>query len=79
MSGYCVRCEHASTVAGEELCSLCVWAVRAEVAEGLDRIGDYLGKWAAFTEYLYERDPAKRARRAERRRRRSWIHRGVAA
>lgn len=79
MTETCVRCE-VRPATNDGLCPHCTWAIRAEIVEGLSQFSDYLGKWAAFTEFLYERDPERRARRLEqRRRRRSWLHRGAVA
>jgi hypothetical protein len=34
----------------------CAFAVRAEVEDGLRRLGDYLGAWAAFEIWCASRD-----------------------
>ena len=32
-------------------CEPCLWEVRAEVDYGLDRLAEYLGHWAQFTDW----------------------------
>jgi hypothetical protein len=44
----CIRCGDHETPADRPYCVNCIFAVRAEVEEGLRRISDYLSAWAAF-------------------------------
>jgi hypothetical protein len=47
----CIRCREYETAPDRPYCIHCTFAVRAEVEEGLRRLADYLGAWAAFDEW----------------------------
>jgi hypothetical protein len=44
----CIRCGEHEVPVGRPYCIHCVFAVRAEVDEGLRQLEDYLEAWAAF-------------------------------
>jgi hypothetical protein len=44
----CIRCQENETLPDRPYCVHCIFAVRAEVEDGLRRLGDYLAAWAAF-------------------------------
>ncbi len=52
----CIRCgDDAATPPGRPYCIKCTFAVRAEVEDGIRRLGDYLRAWAAFDEWCAAR------------------------
>jgi hypothetical protein len=44
----CIRCGENETPPNRPYCVPCTFAVRAEVEDGLRKLADYLGAWAAF-------------------------------
>ena len=44
----CIRCGEHETPLDRSYCVHCTFAVRAEVEDGLRKLGEYLGAWAAF-------------------------------
>jgi hypothetical protein len=44
----CIRCREHEVPAGRPYCIHCVFAVRAEVDDGLRQLEEYLSAWAAF-------------------------------
>jgi hypothetical protein len=44
----CIRCREQEAAPGRPYCVHCTFAVRAEVDDGLRRLAQYLGAWAAF-------------------------------
>jgi len=44
----CIRCGEHETPLERPYCVHCTFAVRAEVEDGLRKLADYLGAWAAF-------------------------------
>jgi hypothetical protein len=51
----CIRCGEHETPPDRDYCVHCTFAVRAEVEDGLRRLTDYLGSWAAFQEWCAAR------------------------
>jgi hypothetical protein len=47
----CIRCSDRETPADRPYCVHCTFVVRAEIEDGLRRIGDYLAKYAAFADW----------------------------
>ena len=47
----CIRCEECETASERPYCVHCMFAVRAEVEDGLIRLGDYLARWAEFDDW----------------------------
>ena len=47
----CISCRDVEVAPGFELCPPCAVQLRIEVAEGLYRLGRYLGSWAAFSDW----------------------------
>ena len=47
----CIRCGEHEAPPDRPYCVHCAFAVRAEVEDGLRRLSDYLGAWAAFDEW----------------------------
>jgi hypothetical protein len=54
----CIRCGEYETANDRPYCIPCTFAVRAEVEDGLRRLGSYLGAWAAFDEWCAVRERA---------------------
>jgi hypothetical protein len=52
----CIRCQEHETSPERPYCVHCTFAVRAEIEDGLRRLSDYLGAWAAFDEWCAARD-----------------------
>ena len=50
-AGTCVRCRDATAPDPLGLCSSCSVQLRVELAAGLRRLAEYLGRWAAFDEW----------------------------
>jgi hypothetical protein len=50
----CVRCGERDAGFGESLCSVCTISVKVEVARGLQALGGYLERHAAFGLWLEE-------------------------
>jgi hypothetical protein len=44
----CIRCGEHEAPPGRPYCIHCVFAVRAEVDDGLRQLEEYLDAWAAF-------------------------------
>jgi hypothetical protein len=53
----CIRCEGASAIDPLGYCGHCHWAVRAEIEDGLQRLCEYLTKWARFDDWRSKREP----------------------
>jgi hypothetical protein len=51
----CIRCGEAPRVDEVGYCGHCHWAVRAEVAEGLQLLSEYLRPWALFIDWCAQR------------------------
>jgi predicted amidophosphoribosyltransferase len=47
----CARCSEQRELGPEGLCSGCGLGLVNEVALGMNRLGDYLAKWAAFDDW----------------------------
>jgi hypothetical protein len=52
----CIRCGEQETPPDRPYCVQCTFAVRAEIEDGLRRLGDYLCNWAAFDEWCATRE-----------------------
>ena len=46
----CVRCSETVAIL-DNLCGHCVWALKAEAAEGIWRLEQYLAGWARFDDW----------------------------
>jgi hypothetical protein len=53
----CIRCEECETAADRPYCVHCMFAVRAEVEDGLVQLGQYLTRWAEFDAWCTRRRP----------------------
>jgi hypothetical protein len=51
----CIRCEECETASDRPYCVHCMFAVRAEVEDGLVRLSEYLSRWAEFDDWCSER------------------------
>ncbi len=51
----CIRCEECETASERPYCVHCMFAVRAEVEDGLVRLNEYLARWAAFDDWCATR------------------------
>lgn len=51
----CIRCGDPETPPKRAYCVHCTFAVRAEVEDGLRRLGEYLAAWAAFDDWCEAR------------------------
>jgi hypothetical protein len=47
----CIRCCAREASWPDEMCGLCSFYTRIEVARGLRRLGEYLAAWAAFEDW----------------------------
>lgn len=47
----CIRCQSHSSVGERGYCACCVFAIRAEIEDGLERMAAYLERWAAFSDW----------------------------
>jgi hypothetical protein len=56
VSRMCVRCGEADAVGDLGLCESCAIPTCIEYLTGLERLEAYLGAWAAFEEWLEERE-----------------------
>jgi hypothetical protein len=52
----CIRCHIRQAADGDDHCALCAFATRMEAARGLQRLDEYLGRWAAFDAWLHRRE-----------------------
>jgi hypothetical protein len=59
----CIRCGEYETPDGRPYCIHCTFAVRAEVEDGMRRLGDYLRAWAAFDAWCRANDRVTAATR----------------
>jgi hypothetical protein len=53
----CIRCREAEAVGELGLCQPCAISTCVEYLNGLERLEEYLGAWAAFDEWLARREP----------------------
>jgi hypothetical protein len=51
-----MRCGITRSVAESGYCVTCVFALRAEIEDGLSRLADYLARWAAYADWCDGRD-----------------------
>jgi transcription elongation factor Elf1 len=51
----CICCQERKTPIGFVYCTSCQRSLTLEVAEGLQRLADYLAHWAAFSEWCDRR------------------------
>ena len=54
----CIRCGKSEAPQPLGYCPACAANARLELVEDLGRIGVYLSSWAAFEQWLEERDAA---------------------
>lgn len=54
----CIRCEECETASERPYCVHCMFAVRAEVEDGLVKLSDYLARWAEFDHWCRTRGRA---------------------
>lgn len=54
----CIRCGKVEAPQPLGFCGACSASVRVELVDDLKRIGTYLSSWAAFEQWLRERDAA---------------------
>jgi hypothetical protein len=48
----CARCgDRPTRSAEEEFCPICVISIKVEVARGMKQLSEYLGAWAAFSDW----------------------------
>jgi hypothetical protein len=52
----CIRCRECSVAGGQPYCAHCGFAVRTEAREGLDRLEEYLTRWAEFDAWCERRN-----------------------
>jgi hypothetical protein len=52
----CIRCRDVEAAGELGLCEGCAIATCIEYLNGLERLEDYLGSWAAFEEWLERRE-----------------------
>lgn len=51
----CARCRNQGSASERGLCVPCAFALRAEIEDGLDRLGDYLRRWADYADWCERR------------------------
>jgi len=51
----CIRCGECETASDRPYCVHCMFAVRAEVEDGLVRMNEYLARWAEFDAWCARR------------------------
>jgi hypothetical protein len=51
----CLRCGTNRSTSERGYCASCVFAIRAEIEDGLVRLGEYLQRWAAYSDWCAKR------------------------
>jgi len=51
----CICCHENETPGERGYCATCLFAIRAEIEDGLTRLHEYLARWAEFEDWCESR------------------------